>query len=70
MIIANVQGVGKSTKITNFVYGDKDMCKTVTIKSYGKVECLTLEGEIPDGSEMKIKLGDGTVVGCGNSDAL
>jgi hypothetical protein len=44
------------------------MCKTVTIKSYGKVECLTHAKEIPAGSEMSVKLGDNTVVACGNSD--
>lgn len=44
------------------------MCKTITIKTYGKVECMTNVVEIPDASEMKLKLGDGTTVVCGNSD--
>jgi len=68
LITANVQGIGKKTKITNIVYGEKDMCKTVTVKAYGKVECMTNVVEIPNGSEMKLKLADGTIVECGNSD--
>jgi hypothetical protein len=69
LIIANVQGVGSKTIIKDLVYGgSKSMCKTVTVKSYGKVECLTHAKEIPTGSEMSFKLGDNSVVACGNSD--
>ena len=71
LIIANVQGVGKDTKIDNFVYGannDQKLCQSVIIKTYGKVECLTNIQEIPSQTEIKLKLGDGTVHNCGNSD--
>ena len=45
------------------------MCQTVTVKSYGVVECLTHAKEIPANSEISIKPGDDTIVGCGNQDA-
>jgi len=45
------------------------LCKSVTVKAYGKVECLTQTKEVPFGTQMSIKLGDNSVVGCGNSDA-
>jgi hypothetical protein len=44
------------------------MCQSVTIKAYGKVECLTHAKVIPDGTQMSMKLGDNTIVDCGNSD--
>jgi len=44
------------------------MCKSISIKSYGKIECLTNTKEIPAGSAMSIKLGDNSVVACGNAD--
>ena len=69
LIIANVQGVGPKTVVKDIVYGSNTMCKSIEIKTYGKVECLTHAKEIPVGTEMSIKLGDSTVVGCGNADA-
>ena len=71
LIIANVQGIGKATLVSNFVFGDnKELCQSVTIKTYGKVECLTKVEEVPNGTEMKLKLGDNSLISCGNSDAL
>jgi hypothetical protein len=31
---------------------------------------MTNVAEIPEGTEMKLKLGDGTLVSCGNSNPL
>lgn len=53
LIIANVQGIGKATVVKNFVYGTNNannMCESVVIKSYGKVECSTKIKVIPDGT--------------------
>ena len=73
MIIANVQGVGTKTVVKDLVYGasnTESMCQSISIINYGKIECLTQAKEIPTSSDISIKLGDDSVVGCGNSDTL
>jgi hypothetical protein len=49
---------------------DQELCQSVEIKTYGKVECLTNKRDVPLQTSIKLKLGDGNISGCGNSDEL
>ena len=66
--LLTVTGTGFGSKTKGLMLVDaagKDLCDKVTIKSYGKFECLTKAQEIKKAS-MKIKTADGSYA-CGNT---
>ena len=68
--LLTVIGTGFGTKTKGLMLTDaagKDLCQTVTIKAYGRFECLTIASEITKAG-MKIKTADGSY-DCGNTQA-
>ena len=67
--LLTVTGTGFGSKTKGLMLTDaagKDVCQTVTFKSYGKFECLTKAEEITKAA-MKIKTADGSYA-CGNTN--
>lgn len=67
VITATVKGVGVDTTGLKLYYGSTELCSSITIVDYGKIQCVTKAVAINSATAVTVKLGS-TSYQCVNSD--